>query len=285
MAKNDYLGRTIIDELKLCYVAELSLLDELSKIKLGGWADFDNFTIFRVVCEHYQYGFNVLYNSDSYDRKKVATFKFGRYGEQRFPQYVIYRIENETLYNQALFNTTLRFPEMLGVTFQHITSIDLCRDYIFNVVSRIRKVAKDDKVSILVNGKVVDKRADIDCGKLTHTLNFNKTKNPTLNICQKNAKKDKTQGLTLCAYNKNNEIAVSSNKEYIREFYGYPKTMHRLEIHHNCQEIKDYLKGAVQDITLLTDQEFLDGMFLTHLSSLLRFNKGRKHLEWQEILQ
>ena len=90
---------------------------------------------------------------------------------------------------------------------------------------------------------------------------------------------------TLCAYNKNNEIATSSNKEYIREFYGNPKTLHRLEIHQNCQEIKDYLKGAVQDITLLSDQGFLDGMFLAHLSSLLRFNKGRKHLDWQEILQ
>ena len=284
MAKND-LGRTMIDELKLCYVAELSLLDELSQIQLGGWAEFDKFTIFRVVCEHYQYGFDVLYTSNSCGRKKVATFKFGRYGEQRFPQYVIYRIENETLYNQALFNTTLRFPEMLGVEFEHITSIDLCRDYKFNVVSRIRKIAKDDKVSVLVNGKVIDKRADIDCGKLTHTLNFYKTKNPTLNLCQKKARKDKIKGLTLCAYNKNNEIATSSNKEYIREFYGNPKTLHRLEIHQNCQEIKDYLKGAVQDITLLSDQGFLDAMFLAHLSSLLRFNKGRKHLDWQEILQ
>ena len=149
MAKND-LGRTIIDELKLCYVAELSLLDELSQIQLGGWADYDKFTIFRVVCEHYQYGFDVLYTSISYGRKKVATFKFGRYGEQRFPQYVIYRIENETLYDQELLNTTLRFPEMLGVEFEHITSIDLCRDYKFNVVSKIRKIAKEpaDTISI-----------------------------------------------------------------------------------------------------------------------------------------
>lgn len=68
MAKND-LGRTIIDELKLCYVAELSLLDELSKIQLGGWVDFDKFTIFRVVCEHYQYGFDVLYTSNVYVNK------------------------------------------------------------------------------------------------------------------------------------------------------------------------------------------------------------------------
>lgn len=284
MAKND-LGRTIIDELKLCYVAELSLLDELSQIQLGGWAEFDKFTIFRVVCEHYQYGFDVLYTSNSYSRKKVATFKFWRYGEQRFPQYVIYRIENETLYDQALFNTTLRFPEMLGVIFEHITSIDLCRDYKFNVVSRIRKIAKDDKVSVLVNGKVIDKRADIDCGKLTHTLNFTKTKNPTLNLCQKKAIKDKTKGLSLCAYNKNNEIVASSNKEYIREFYGNPKTLHRLEIHQNSQEIKDFLKDAPQDIALLFDQDFLDAMYLTHLSSLLRFNRGRKHIEWQELLQ
>lgn len=283
MAKKD-LGHTIIDGLKLCYYAELSLLEELSQIQLGERVDFDEFSIFRVVCKHYQFGFEVLHTSNN-NYKKVAMFKFGRYGEQRFPQYTIYQIENDVLYNQVLFNTTLQFPEIIGISFQHISNIDLCRDFKFNVVSRIRKIAKEDKVSILVNGKVIDKRADIDCGKLTHTLNFYKTKNPTLNLCQKKASKDKSKGLTLCAYNKNNEIATSSNKEYIREFYGNPKTLHRLEVHQNCQEIKDYLNDAPQNISLLFDKDFLDGMYLAHLSSILRFNRGRKHLEWCEILQ
>ena len=189
------------------------------------------------------------------------------------------------LYDQELFSTTLKFPEKIGITFQHISSIDLCRDHKFNILTRIRKIAKEDKVSIIVNGKVVDKRADIDCGKLTHTLNFYKTKKPTMNLCQKKASKDKSKGLTLCIYNKNNEITNSSKKEYIREFYGNPRTLHRLEVHQNCQEIKDYLNDAPQSINLLFDQDFLDGMYLAHLSSILRFNRGRKHIEWSEILQ
>ena len=94
-------------------------------------------------------------------------------------------------------------------------------------------------------------------------------------------------GLTMCAYNKGNEIDKASGKEYIREFYGNPKMLHRLEVHLNNQEIKDYCRNVVnvvQDIELLSDQDFLDAMYDYHLSSLLRFTRGRKKLDWNEIL-
>lgn len=54
----------------------------------------------------------------------------------------------------------------------------------------------------------------------------------------------------------------------------------------NNEEIKDFCKsnGIAQDVNLIFNQDFLDNMYEAHLSSLLRFTKGRTKLEWREIL-
>lgn len=287
MAKND-LGKTIIDELRLCYEAEPTLLKDLSSLEIGGWITFDEFSLFRVVSRHFQYGFDVLYCPDSSGpRSKVATIRFGHYGAQRQSSFVYYRIENRVLYDQNLLNVTLAFPDMLGLAFQHITSIDLARDYTFNVVGRIRKIAKDEGVTVIVNGKAIDKKKDVYGAMLVYSLNFHRLKNPTIAIKQAKAVKDKAKGLTMCAYDKSNEIDMASGKNYIKEFYGCPKILHRLEVHLNNPEIKDYCRNivkVVQDLTLLRDQNFLDTLYEYHLSALLRFSKGRKRIAWNEIL-
>ena len=91
----------------------------------------------------------------------------------------------------------------------------------------------------------------------------------------------------MCGYNKNKEIETASRKGYIKDFYGNPKSLHRLEVHQNNEEIKDFCKnnGISQDISLIFNQNFLDAMYDAHLSSLLRFTKGRTKLEWRKILQ
>ena len=286
MAKKD-LGKTILDELRLCYVAEPSLLKEFTDVEFGDWKSYGDFSLFRVVSRHFQYAFDVLYGSVDDNRKKVATLRFGHYVEKELTSYVYYRVENEVLYNQALLKTILTLPDMLGITFQHITSIDLARDYKFNVVQKIRKIAKDKEIKVIVNGKVIDKEKDVREGMFVFSLNFKKLSNPTISVKQAKAVKDKTKGLTLCGYNKNKEIESASNKSYIKDFYGNPKSLHRLEVHQNNEEIKDFCKsnGIAQDVSLIFNQDFLDNMYDAHLSSLLRFTKGRTKLEWREILQ
>ena len=286
MAKND-LGHTIIDELRLCYTAESILLDELSKLEIGGWKDFGEFSLFRTVSRHFKYGFDVLYNLHPTGRKKVATLRFGHHCEQEQSFYVYYRFENEVLYDHPIFDVTTMFPEMLGMIFQHITSIDLARDYRFDVVKKLRKIAKDETVKVIVNCKVIDKSKDVSEGMFFFPLNFKKLSNPTISIKQAKAVKDKSKGLTLCGYNKAKEIETSSHKDYIKQFYGNPKSLHRLEVHQNNEEIKDFCKSnnISQDIRLITDQDFLNSMYDAHLSSLLRFTKGRTRLNWRDILQ
>lgn len=284
MAKND-IGRTIIDELRLCYTAEPSLLEELANIELGKWKEYGDFSLFRVISRHFQYSFDVVYNGNN-NRPKVANLRFGHYGREEQITYVYYRIENEVLYNHEELTTTLSLPELLNMDFQHITSIDLARDYKFNVVQKIRKIAKDKEIKVIVNGKVIDKEKDVREGMFVFSLNFKKLSNPTISVKQAKAVKDKTKGLALCGYNKNKEIETASHKGYIKDFYGNPKSLHRLEVHQNNEEIKDFCKsnGIAQDVNLIFNQDFLDNMYDAHLSSLLRFTKGRTKLEWREIL-
>lgn len=285
MAKKD-LGRTILDELKICYTAEHSLLEDLAEIDFSDWKKYGDFTLFRVVSKHFRYAYEVFYGSGFDNRKKVATLRFGHYAEQRQSAYIYFRVENEVLYNQELLITTLTLPDLFGMNFQHYTSIDTARDYKFNAVQRIRRIAKDKDVKVIVNGKVVDKEKDIREGMLVFPLNFKKLSNPTIIVKQAKAIKDKTKGLSLCGYNKNKEIESASHKDYIKDFYGNPKSLHRLEVHQNNEEIKDFCKRnkIVQDINLIFNQDFLDAMYEAHLSSLLRFTKGRTKIEWKEIL-
>lgn len=285
MAKED-LGRTILDELRICYTAEPVFLDYLSEVDFGEWKNFDEFSLFRVVSRHFHYAFDVVYNGCK-NRSKVATIRFGHYAGQEQSPYVYFRIENEVLYNQEILKITLTLPDLLGMSFVHYTSIDLARDFKFDVVKRIRKTAKDDAIKVIVNGKVIDKEKDVAEGMFVFSLNFKKLSNPTISIKQAKAVKDKTKGLTLCGYNKAKEIETVSNKDYIKEFYGSPKTLHRLEIHQNNEEIKDFCNShsIVQDIALIFNQDFLDEMYNAHLSSLLRFTRCRTKLDWQDILQ
>lgn len=281
------LGVTIIDELKLCYIAEQNLLEDLSNLKLGDWRDYGDFSLFRLNSIHFRYAFDVLYGSNLETRKKVATIRFGHLGELEQSFYVYYRIENEILYNHDMLLITLTLPDILRFTFHHITSIDLSKDFKFNIVQRIRKIAKDTKIKVIHNGKVIDPKKDVKGATMIYTLNFTKIRNPSINLKQAKAEKDKTKGLTLCAYNKKNEIEVKSFKHYILDFYGNPKSLHRLEVHQNNQEIKDFCENnnIIQDINLIFDQKFLDDMYYTHLSSLLRFTRGRIKIGWHEILQ
>ena len=286
MAKND-LGRTIIDELRLCYVAKSALLTELSGLGFNDLYYYGEFSLQRIENKHFNYYFIVFHSFDSDKFEIVASIRFGLKGSDENANYIYYRIENKVLYNNDMLRTTLMLPDNLGMVFHHITSIDLARDYVFDVVKRIRKFARTEKVKVIINGKVIDKTKDCKDGMFIFPLNFKRLANPTISIKQAKARKDKHKGLTMCVYNKDKEIKDVSHKNYIKSFYGNPKFLHRLEIHQNNDEIKDFCKtiGIKQVLSLIFNQDFLDEMFNTHLSSLLRFTMGRKTIKWNDILQ
>ena len=117
--------------------------------------------------------------------------------------------------------------------------------------------------------------------------NLDRDKYLTVNIKQKKAIKDKSRGSTLTAYDKRAEIANSSSKDYISDLYGRPSKLHRLEVHLNNDELKDYIQrtGDYMDFNLIYSTAFLFQLFEYTLSSLIRFEKDGKRLSWEDILE
>lgn len=283
MAKSN-LGKTVIDELRLCFVAEAALLEDLRNIRHGEWWNVNDFSLQRVECRYFGVGFNVYMNHDA---EHVASIKFDRYGEAEDSVYIYYKIENHVLYKPEKFQTVMMLPDYLGLSLNNITALDLAQDFRKNICNAIRRTYKDETITTIINGKAVKDRKMIqDNMSIIYAVTLDKLKNPSLYIKQAKALHDKTKGVTVCAYDKAAEIRNTSDKQYVLDYYSNPKRLHRLEVRLNSGEIRDYCagRGIVQSADLLFDQEFLTNIYMYHLSSVLRFTKGRDKISWNDIL-
>lgn len=274
------LGTTIIDELRLCYIAEPSFLDDLSLTAVGERIDFADFSMVRILGQHFRYLFKVFVG-----KKQVGNFYYGQYGIVD-SCYAWFKFENQVLYDGELFRTTLDIPYKLKLTFNNITAIDLTKDFKKNIVNVIRRLYKDEAVTTIVNGKAIkDRKRIIPEFHIDYAVSLARLKNPTFYAKQKKAAHDKTKGVCVSCYNKRAEIENTS-KQYILDFYGCPKCLHRLEVHLNAEEIRRYcsMKKIPQTIDLIFDQDSITDMFFYYLSSVVRFTKGRTKLDWRDIL-
>lgn len=274
------LGTTILDELRLCYIAEPSFLDDLSLTAVGERIDFADFSMVRILGQHFRYLFKVFVG-----KKQVGNFYYGQYGIVD-SCYAWFKFENQVLYDGELFRTTLDIPYKLKLTFNNITAIDLTKDFKKNIVNIIRRLYKDEGITTIVNGKAIkDRKRIIPEFHIDYSVSLERLKNPTFYAKQKKAVHDKTKGVCVSCYNKRTEIENTS-KKYILDFYGNPKCLHRLEVHLNAEEIRRYcsMKKIPQTIDLIFDQDSITDMFFYYLSSVVRFTKGRTKLDWRDIL-
>jgi hypothetical protein len=278
---NDRLGQTIIDELRLCYVAEPELLDTLSLLEFGERVTFERFSVVRIVGQHFQFYYTLL----DVNNLKVAYLYFGRYGDES--NYLWVKFENRMLYNRLqLQNLMFDIQSILPIVFNNITKIDLAKDFKKNVVYAIKRLFKDSEIKTIINGRVVrDRKKVLKELMVVYQASLERIKNPSITICQAEAARNKAKGTTIQAYNKGAEL-IKSDKTYISEFYGNPKALHRLEVRLNSDEIRDYCKKQQrqQMVEDIFDEMFLTDMYYYHLGSVLRFTRGRKPVSWQEIL-
>ena len=120
-----------------------------------------------------------------------------------------------------------------------------------------------------------------------YSTSLRRLKCPTITIQQAKAIKNKDKGITIQGYDKKGEVIAGSGKQYILDYYDNPRYLYRLEVRLHYRELQDYCRmiNIVQCEDLLFDQEFLRGLYYYHLSSVLRFVKGRKKLEWKELIK
>lgn len=277
--QNERLGKTIIDALTLCYLAEGKVLDHLREVKHQ--YHIDTFTLLRTTGKHYKEHFDIYLH-----KKKVATIYFDRYGSTGDESYVWLRIENHVLYNQQLHIETLKLAELIDIEFNNITYIELARDFSYNITQRIRSLMRNPELKTIINGKQKKDRDEAIDGIIrTCKISLNKDLPKSLCIKQAKAEKNKYDGITMDSYNKMDEIISKSHKQYILDYYGNPKKLHRLELRLNNADIKKISKAiglSVTDDTIF-NQDALDQIYLQALQSLLRFTDGRKKLDWQML--
>lgn len=276
---NDRIGTTIIDALTLCYVAEGEVLDVLREINHR--AEFDMFTLYRTIGRTHHQHFDVMLTG-----RKVACIYFDRYGSGTDEPYIWVRIENFVLYDVGLLVEVLSLPQLLDLTFNNITHLDLARDFCYNISERIRSLMRNPDLKTIVNGKQVKDR-DVALKGISRTcrMSLNRDKTKSLSIKQAKAIRNKYDGITLDSYDKMDEITSKSEKRYIIDYYGNPKRLYRLELRMNNQDIRKISDGLGIAITedVIYDKERLDALYIQALQSMLRFTDGRKKLDWQML--
>ena len=279
-------GTPVIDALRLCYVAEPSLLQDLSRFNIKSSRKFGDFTLTRVAADRFEFFFIITINVKG-SRKELGSLKFGRYGAAD-SLYVYYQVQNEILYDRELLDQALLFPDLLGLYFNNFTAIDIALDHKKNFSAIIKRMMRNEKITTILNGKAIKDRKGLIKGiSFDYASSLSRLHCPTITIKQAKATRNKSKGITIQSYDKKAEIETQSGKDYILNQYGNPQHLFRLEIRLSYANLKGYFSrlGRSQTIAALFDTDMLADLFFTSLASVLRFSRGRKPLAWQDILE
>lgn len=262
-------------------MAEPLLLEELSKVDVGANISIDTFVFYRIGGDRFEYMFTICSEG-----VEVATLKYGRYGALK-NMYVFFKVSNHVLYDQKMMRPVLSLPEMMGMHFNNYTAIDIAMDYPKNISSIIKRMMRNDQIKTILNGKhLKDRKRLIPGVDFDYSTSLNRLHCPTITLRQAKAARSKDKGVSVQSYDKKAEIALHSGKDYILDYYGQPQRLYRLEVRLHYQELQDYCRkaGVPQSIDLVFNPAFLESAFYYHLSSVLRFSKGRKKLQWADII-
>lgn len=284
MKKNDKIGTTIIDELKICYDVAPEMLREMRTVEMGAWTAIGKLNMVRFADRHFLYSFEVF----SFEAELLGYIFFDQYSDRNF-EHIWLRICNELLYSpmEKIEGALRSIEASLGLTFHNLTTLDLAQDHTFNIVSRIRRLFTCPKITTILNGKAICDRKQVLPGlHIAYDVSLDKMMHPTFWAKQKKAIKDKTKGICVVCYNKRAEIDFSSNKTYILNYYGFPRHLHRIEVHLNRRDIADYCNKMGIDVSpqIIFDKAILDALFYQGLQAVIRFSDGKKKIEWNSIL-
>ena len=275
------LETTIIDCLVICFVATPGLLVSLREIRKH--YRIEDFFLMRAEGRFHRHYFNI---HNKYG-KELGNLYFDRYASAGNELYLWVKVENSVLYDGSFLEMINQLSGLLGLDFHGITSLDLARDFSYDIASRIRSLMRREDLAVIINGKEVRDRNTMlkgivrSCG-----MSLAKDGKKGLTIKQAKAAKNKHRGITLDCYDKAAEIN-NSGKRYIRDFYGNRKRLHRLELRMNCEQIRRAFDSTwlTPSLEYLENQKALDYLFIYALKSVLRFRKGRTVQQWEDLFK
>ena len=271
-----------IDALTLCYEVEQPYYyEQLRNLDYGECLDLFEFRLYRTEGRYFDNVYAIhLHNGIRNIEWGYLKFNLARGDEQSNThtsgnRKVWFRLNNETLYSDDWH-------------YLNVTSLDLCLDTPFSVSPLVKAYLHNKDVTTILNGKrIIDRNEDRPEIKYTTSGSLNKQdKYKTVNIKQRNAIKDKSNGITVQTYDKVAEISNASDKQYILDYYGNPKRLYRTEVHLNAEDIKNYIehRGIQYTPLILFDEATLEDMFFHFLGSVIRFQSRKVDASWEHLL-
>ena len=283
-----------IDALTACYeVRNPYLYEELSNLEYGERYDVCEFWVVCTKARYFNHAFTIWLNNGKNDIV-FGTLKYdiagGNETSNKFPngmRKVWISLDNAALYGDDIHNI-FYVEQMLGLNFHNTTCIDLCLDTPFSIAHLIKSYIHNCDITTILNGKRIKDR-NADRPEITYTYSGslnNQNKYLTVNIKQKDAIKDKTKGVTVTIYDKKTEVANSSGKQYVLDYYGNPKSLYRTEVHLNNEDVNAYMKrtGTDNNPLLYVNDEVIEDMFFYFLGSVIRFQSKSTDVSWRHIL-
>ena len=252
-------------------------------VEVGEFVEVDEYRLYRRTNDRFRCFFDVFL-----DGMSVGQMKYGHYTDRdEFTTFVYFKVDNHILYDAERLRRVLELPAKMRMVFNNFTAIDLAFDSPQNLPTLIKQMMRDKDVTTIINGKAVrDRKSVLDGVLFMYSSTLNRLNNPTITVRQKKAIANKNDGITVQAYNKKAEIEQSSKKQYILDYHGNPKRLYRLEVRLHNQELKDYFANShIEPSTdVLFNKELLKDMFYYHLSTVIRFTRGRTKIQWKELL-
>ena len=273
-----------IDELKICYTAVESTLLPLINTKIGESQTINVFNLYRLVNDRFKYFFEIRHRG-----RTMGQSRFGLYTDRGGEiKYVYLKMNNRVLYDSEALHNILRLPDALNLKYNNFTALDLAFDTSLNLPSMIKRLLRRKDITTIVNGKAIRKRNRVlETVDFDYSTTLDRLCNPSITFKQQKALAKKSEGITVQAYNKRAEIENKHpEKQYILDLCGNPKRLYRMEVRLHYQELKDYL-GLIPISTptdLIDNPTLLWNLYCYHLASVIRFTKGRRRLNWEELL-
>lgn len=272
-----------LDKLTMCYTVDTDSI--LQNINDKREIDLYDFKLIKIDSKHFNNAYNILFVWD-YDDKTdwylFGTLKFNLKidnNDSKTIQKAWIYFNNRDFYteycnNMSIIVLTEILENLLGLSYNNITSLDIAYDCNKNIVETVFKMIRNKDIETILNNDVIKDR-NIEQPNIIYILSGSLNKYKKDSIYFKQSDKD---GFRLSLYNKKKEIENSSHKTYIEIYNKMPKKMYRAEIRLKNEHIRKYLVNNNISISynLLNNTDFLQKCFNDFSERLIRFRKGRK---------
>ena len=294
-----------IDKLKLCYTVVNEDVINYLETEKPDFLNLYEFDLQRIEGKYHSDIYQILVKDvDNYNiDKEIETVVFGELrfnlkaenenevenNELEKEKRVWLYINNETLYKKFLMNFLDYIVENLGLRLRNVTEIEIYIDSTKkNIPQLLKRMVRCSDFKMILNGKEIkdreEYRPELD---YNHSGNCNKYTNLTFYASSQKAKKNKRDGITVCAYDKKTEVDLISKKHYILEKYKKPKKLYRTEIRVGNEKFKEYCIANRIELEefIFRDKGFLYATFEWFFEKVLYFkNELNKKLSVAEII-